>query len=229
MNTEEIKERFNSAAEDYDSRRRILIPCFDDYYETMTGFLSGIIPEPESILDLGAGTGLLSKFWFNYFKNSKYTLVDVADQMMEVAKKRFHELTNFNYIIADYSKDFPKGNYDLISSALSIHHLSDDEKLNLYKKIFKALPSKGYFVNFDQFNGNTELMTDLYNNWWYEHIKDSGITGYEKNTWAERRKADKENSVEESIEMLNEAGFQIVECIYRYMKFGVIFAIKSGI
>jgi tRNA (cmo5U34)-methyltransferase len=228
MNTEEIKERFNSAAEEYDSRRRILIPCFDDYYETMTNFLSSIIPEPKSILDLGAGTGLLSKFWFNHFKNSKYTLVDVADQMMEIAKKRFQGLTNFNYLIADYSKDFPKGTYDLISSALSIHHLSNEDKLNLYKSIFNQLPDKGYFVNFDQFNGNTKLMTDLYNNWWYEHIKNSGITGYEKNSWSERRKVDKENSVEESIKMLKEAGFKIVECVYRYMKFGVIFAIKSS-
>jgi tRNA (cmo5U34)-methyltransferase len=226
MNTEEIKERFNSAAEEYDSRRRNLIPCFDDYYETMTNFLSNVISEPKSILDLGAGTGLLSKFWFNHFKNSTYTLVDVADQMMEVAKKRFQGLTNFKYITADYSKDFPKGNYDLISSALSIHHLSDNDKLNLYNKVFKDLPAKGYFVNFDQFNGNTKQMTDLYNNWWYQHIKNSGITGYEKNSWTERRKVDKENSIEESIEMLKVAGFQNIECIYRYMKFGVILAIK---
>lgn len=228
MNTEEIKERFNSAAEEYDSRRRILIPCFDDYYETTTKFLSSIIPEPKAILDLGAGTGLLSEFWFKHFKNSVYTLVDVADQMMEVAKKRFWGLTNFNFIIADYSKDFPKGNYDLITSALSIHHLTDEDKLNLYKLIFKQLPTKGYFVNFDQFNGNTKLLTDFYNNYWYEHIKNSGISDYEKSSWSERRKVDKENSVEKSIDILKEAGFKIVECVYRYMKFGVIFAIKSG-
>ncbi len=227
MNTEEIKERFNIAAEEYDSRRRILIPCFNDYYETMINFISSVIFEPESILDLGAGTGLLSKFWFTHFKNSKYTLVDIADQMLEVAKKRFQGLTNFKYIIADYSKDFPQGNYNLISSALSIHHLSDDEKANLFKKIFKELPAKGYFVNFDQFNANSKLMTDFYNSWWYEHIKMSGISGYEKNNWVERRKIDKENSIEESIEMLKEAGFKIVECLYQYMKFGVIIAIKS--
>ena len=71
MNAEEMKERFNATAEEYDSRRRILIPCFDDYYETMVNFLSTVIPEPKSILDLGAGTGLLSKFWLNHYKNTK--------------------------------------------------------------------------------------------------------------------------------------------------------------
>jgi tRNA (cmo5U34)-methyltransferase len=147
---------------------------------------------------------------------------------MEVAKKRFQGLPNFNYIIADYSKDIPRGNFDLISSALSIHHLSEDKKFNLYKKIFEKLPSHGYFVNFDQFNGNSKLMTDSYNNWRFEHIKNSGISGYEKNSWTERRKIDKENSIEETIKMLKEVGFKTVECIYRYMKFGVILAIKNG-
>ncbi len=226
METEEIKKRFNSAAEEYDSRRRILIPCFADYYETMTGFLSDLMSEPRSILDLGAGTGLLSQFWFNHFRNSKYTLVDVADQMMDVAKKRFDGLNNFSYVIADYSREMPEGNYDLISSALSIHHLPDEDKLSLYKKIYGQLQDTGYFVNFDQFNGNTKLITDSYNNWWYQHIKNSGITDYEKSSWTERRKVDKENSIEETIEMLKEAGFETVECIYRCMKFGVIFAIK---
>lgn len=228
MNAEEMKERFNATAKEYDSRRRILIPCFDDYYETMVNFLSTVIPEPKSILDLGAGTGLLSKFWLNYYKNSKYTLIDVADQMMEVAKKRFQGLTNFNYIIADYSKDIPKGNFDLISSALSIHHLSEDEKFDLYRRIFKKLPPNGHFVNFDQFNGNSKLLTDSYNNWWFAQIKKGGISEFEKNSWTERRKIDKENSIEETIDMLKKVGFETVECIYRYMKFGVILAVKRA-
>lgn len=180
MNAEEMKERFNATAEEYDSRRRILIPCFDDYYETMVNFLSTVIPEPKSILDLGAGTGLLSKFWLNHYKNSKYTLIDVADQMMEVAKKRFQGLTNFKYIIADYSKNMPKGNFDLISSALSIHHLSEDEKFDLYRKIFEKLPPNGHFVNFDQFNGNSKLLTDSYNNWWFTQIKKVEYQGTRK-------------------------------------------------
>jgi tRNA (cmo5U34)-methyltransferase len=227
MNIEDIKERFNSAADEYDSRRKFFIPCFDDYYETMIRFLSTSISEPESVLDLGAGTGLLSKFWFNHFKNSRFTLVDIADQMLEVAKKRFHGLGNFQYITGDYSKDLPQGNYDLITSALSIHHLSNNEKADLFKMIFSKLPPKGYFINFDQFNATSGLINNMFNTWWYGHIKTSGVPGYEKINWSERRKADKENSIEESIGMLKEVGFEIAECIYQYMKFGVVVAIKS--
>ncbi len=30
----DIQEAFNTAAADYDRLRRILIPCFDDFYKT---------------------------------------------------------------------------------------------------------------------------------------------------------------------------------------------------
>lgn len=228
MDTKEIRECFDCAAEEYDSQRKKFIPCFDDFYETIINFLAGTMPEPKSILDLGAGTGLLSKFWLVHFKKSKYTLVDVSGQMLELAEKRFQGSANFNYVISDYSKNFPQGNYDLISSALSIHHLSNEDKAELYGKIFKELPDNGYFINFDQFNADSGFMNGYYNTWWYDIVQKSGLPESENSAWLERRALDRENTIEETITMLKKTGFKIVECIYRYMKFGVVAAIKSA-
>jgi ubiquinone/menaquinone biosynthesis C-methylase UbiE len=228
MDTKGIRECFDCAAEEYDSQRKKFIPCFDDFYETIIDFLADSMPEPKSILDLGAGTGLLSKFWFAHFKKSKYTLVDVSEEMLKLAEKRFQESANFNYLIDDYSKNFPQGSYDLISSALSIHHLPDEDKMELYRKIFKELPDNGYFINFDQFNANSKVMNDRYNTWWYNIVRKSGLPESENSGWLERRALDRENTIEETITMLKKTGFRIVECIYRYMKFGVVAAIKSG-
>ena len=49
----------------------------------------------------------------------------------------------------------------------------------------------------------------------------------EINKWLERRKIDKENSIEKSINLLRDIGFRYVDCVYRYMKFGIIIAIKE--
>lgn len=59
-----IDAQFNLIAEEYDCNRRKFIPCFDDYYENSTKFIISSIKKPKKVLDLGAGTGLLSYYWY---------------------------------------------------------------------------------------------------------------------------------------------------------------------
>lgn len=51
------------AAKEYDTNRKRFIPCFDDYYINSTRLILSNIKTPESVLDLGAGTGLLTYYW----------------------------------------------------------------------------------------------------------------------------------------------------------------------
>jgi tRNA (cmo5U34)-methyltransferase len=226
MKTDIIANRFNQIANKYDEQRRYFIPCFDDYYKTCTSFLSAIKNDFKSILDLGAGTGLLSKYLFDNFPNAQFTLVDVSDQMLEIARKRFSGLKNFKFIISDYSKELPGNKFDLITSALSIHHLHDDNKLELYSAIYNKLEDNGYFLNLDQFNASSGIVNKSYTEWWYDYIKQSISPEMKDGSWQQRRELDKENTVPETINFLNEAGFKTVECIYSFMKFSVILAIK---
>jgi tRNA (cmo5U34)-methyltransferase len=222
-----IKDRFNLVAQKYDNQRRFFIPCYDDYYQTSISFLSSLKSDFNSILDLGAGTGLLTKFLYDEFPNAKYTLVDISDQMLEIAKQRFANIDNFYFQILDYSKEFPnKNQFDLIASALSIHHLDNDSKSFLYSNIYKNLPENGYFINLDQFNASSDFIDKKYNKYWYDFIGQSGITEQERESWLSRRELDKENTISETKTLLEQIGFRQVECIYSYMKFGVILAIK---
>jgi len=50
-------------ASEYDLSRRRLIPCYDLFYATAADLAAWSIKVPSpAILDLGAGTGLLSEF-----------------------------------------------------------------------------------------------------------------------------------------------------------------------
>ena len=62
MKTNEITSRFNQIAQDYDEQRRFFVPRFDDFYGACTEFLATIKPDVKQILELGAGTGLLTKY-----------------------------------------------------------------------------------------------------------------------------------------------------------------------
>ena len=222
----DIKTQFNLIAEEYDKNRRKFIPCFDDYYKTTTKFIASNIEQPKRILDLGAGTGLLSYFWYLNYPESEYVLVDIADDMLNVARKRFAGIDNMSYQVLDYSSGLPDGDFDVIASALSIHHLEHEEKEKLFAQIYDKLPTGGLFINYDQFCAGQPKMNDWFNSYWENQLENSGLTDNDISLWKERRKLDKECSVEEEIEMISKCNFKTVKCVYAYQKFAVIVAIK---
>jgi tRNA (cmo5U34)-methyltransferase len=69
-------------------------------------------------------------------------------------------------------------------------------------------------------------MNDYYVKWWHNYIINNLPDDNEDKQWLKRRELDKENTITESIELLKTIGFKKVECIYSFMKFGVILAIK---
>ena len=217
-----IDEQFNLIAQEYDVNRRRFIPCFDDFYEGTTQFIASNIIEPKRILDLGAGTGLLSNFWYQCFPKAEYVLVDIAGEMLEVARKRFAGLENVSYQIMDYSKELPKEEFDVIVSALSIHHLEDENKKELFSRIYDKLPSGGLFINYDQFCAGTAEMNLWFDSFWEKQLETSGLSSLDLERWKERRKLDRECSLEDEIDMLQKSGFREVKCIYSHQKFSVV-------
>ncbi|MCH5276113.1 MAG: class I SAM-dependent methyltransferase [Lachnospiraceae bacterium] len=222
-----IEEQFNLIAKEYDANRRKFISCFDDYYDGTTKFVAANITMPKRILDLGAGTGLLTSFWYRQFPETEYILTDIAEEMLKVAKERFTGLDNISYRAMDYTKELPKEDFDTIISALSIHHLENEQKQALFTRIYEKLPAKGMFVNYDQFCAETPFMSDWINAYWEKQILLSGLSDKDIELWKERRKLDREVSVEKEIAMLKKSGFQVTECVYSYQKFSVIVAIKG--
>lgn len=221
-----IEEQFNLVAKEYDANRKRFIPCFDDFYEGTTHFIASNITQPERILDLGAGTGLLDYFWYKHFPQAEYVLTDIAGEMLEVAKKRFDGLTNVTYEILDYVKELPAKKFDVVMSALSIHHLEDSDKQELFTRIFNKLPEGGLFINYDQFCAGSVEMNVWFDSFWENQIKTSGLSELDIERWQGRKKLDRECSLEEEIEMLQKSGFREVKCIYSHQKFSVIAAIK---
>ncbi len=221
-----MESQFNRIAREYDSGRRKFIPCFDDYYDSTTAFVAAGIPKAERILDLGAGTGLLSFFYLRHFPQAEYVLVDVAHEMLAVARERFDGMRNVRCLAGDYSRELPDGNFDLIVSALSIHHLEDASKQDLFRRIYDKLSDGGLFVNYDQFCADTPEMTEWFDSYWIAQLHKNGLSEAELSRWEERRMLDCECSVPAEIAMLKNSGFPHVNCLYAQLKFCVIAAKK---
>lgn len=221
-----IEEQFNLVAQEYDLNRRKFIPCFEDYYVGTTEFLAANIPQPRRVLDLGAGTGLLTYYWYQKYPKSEFLLVDIAEEMLKVAQRRFSGLDNVSCRIMDYTAGLPEEDLDVIVSALSIHHLEDDEKKRLFARIYDKLPTGGTFVNYDQFCAGQDPINRWFDSFWENQLEHSGLSDKDIELWRERRKLDRECSVEEETDMLRRCGFSVVNCVYSCRKFAVITAVK---
>ena len=222
----DIERQFNRIANEYDQNRRKFINCFDDFYAGATDLIAHNIPAPKSILDLGAGTGLLSYYWFQHYPEANFVLADIADEMLDVARKRFSGMENVSYQVLNYMDKLPGGDFDVVASALSIHHLEDADKRKLFSRIYEILPSGGLFVNYDQFCAEQPEINRWINGYWENQLEQSGLTDHDFALWRERRKLDRECSVAWEIEMLSRSGFREAGCVYACQKFAVVAAIK---
>src|SRR5579862_697182 len=134
----DIKEQFGHVSKKYDSQRRHLIPCFDDFYSACLPLVKSLT-HAKKVLDIGAGTGIFSQFIYDVNPDLQFTLADLSSQMLEIARERFEGESNFEFVELDLSRDSLPGKFDLIISSLAIHHLEDADKIKLYKNIYKAL------------------------------------------------------------------------------------------
>lgn len=226
MERKSIINRFNENASQYDSQRRKLIPCFDDFYSIPVSIINIPTSQP-TVLDIGSGTGLMSSCILEKYPEAKMTLIDLSDKMMEIAKDRFSGRSNINYVTDDYTTHEFHGKFDIIVSSLSIHHLTDEEKKNLYRRVYTLLNEGGFFVNADQVLGQTPFIETLYKNDWNYKIENSGLSQEEIASAHERTKLDKMSTLEDQLNWLKDSGFEDVDCVYKYYNFVVMFARKG--
>lgn len=220
-----VKEKFDDYARQYDAQRRMLIPCFNDFYSIAVSLAETDKQNP-AILDVGAGTGLLSSMVLQKFPVARLTLIDISEKMLEVARERLKDAAGVIYIVDDYTKHRFDNTYDIVLSSLSIHHLPDEQKKQLSQTIYSILNPGGVFINADQVLGSTPFLETLYKKDWKRKVENSALTTEDLQSAYERTKLDKMARLEDQLNWLEEAGFSDVDCVYKYFSFVVMFGRK---
>ncbi len=226
---EAVRNAFNADAQIYDRSRRQMVPCFDELY----GTAADLIPFPKDrafdVLDLGAGTGILSQFIAAKFSQAKILLADIAPEMLKLAQERFARESGevnsrLRYVLLDHGQDPIPGSFDAIVSGLSIHHLEHDEKRALFARIYAALREGGIFVNAEVILGESDDIERRANAEWMRAARDAGATESDLAAAIERQKHDRCATLDAQMNWLRETGFREVSAAYR----NLIFAVYSG-
>lgn len=225
---EAVRKLFDEAAQAYDGQRRQLIPCFDDFYGTAALLVRTDRSSP-SILDLGAGTGLLTAWIAARVPKARFTLMDFSESMLRQAQARFAGMEErMRYVQCDYAAAPLGGKYDYIVSSLSIHHLTHEAKRELFRKIADALTDGGVFINADQVAGESPFYDAYYRERWEESVMATGLDPAAFEASKERRKLDINAKLGDQLAWLREAGFAEADCVYRHYDFAVFHARKGN-
>ena len=149
-------------ASEYDISRRRLIPCYDLFYATAAELAARSLKiKAPVILDLGAGTGLLSEFIIQKVGNATLYLLDESTDMLSKAQQRLVRYQP-KIFIRSMTDSLPEGEFHAIISSLAIHHLADEDKRSLFERIYQSLAPGGVFINGEQILGNTAWQQSLY-------------------------------------------------------------------
>ncbi|MEG4864569.1 MULTISPECIES: class I SAM-dependent methyltransferase [unclassified Microcoleus] len=220
MNLNYVREEFEQRAFDYDS----LIPRLIPHYREQQDLILQLIPFETNaniqVLDLGAGTGILSALILQAFPQAKVLAFDMAENMLKICQTNLSAFgKRLRLQQGNFAEDDFGSGYDLVVSGLAIHHLDSAGKQQLFHQLFQSMNPEGILLIRDIVTGATPKLTEQYEKLWRQYMKASGE---DDAAWFQNYlKEDIPSSVEEQTKWLAEAGFADAACHWRYLNFAV--------
>jgi tRNA threonylcarbamoyl adenosine modification protein (Sua5/YciO/YrdC/YwlC family) len=118
------------------------IPAYDEFQDTAA---QAAAIGARRILELGTGTGETA--WRLLERNPEATLVglDESESMLSAARARL-PADRVSLRVGRLQDPLPEGEFDLVASALCVHHLDGAEKRDLFARVRRRLVRGGRFV-----------------------------------------------------------------------------------
>jgi tRNA (cmo5U34)-methyltransferase len=118
------------------------VPDYDRVQDELARATDGV--EARRVLELGTGTGVTSRRVLERHPSAELTGVDSSEHMLAVA-----DLPGADLRLQDLRDELPEGPFDLVFSALAIHHLDGPGKGDLFARVAAVLAPGGRFVMAD--------------------------------------------------------------------------------
>jgi tRNA (cmo5U34)-methyltransferase len=225
-----VRNVFDREAPEYDRTARASMPGYLDLHRTLVGGIPFVRTRAFRVLELGVGTGTLSSLVLEEFPHAHLTGVDLSPRMIDRAQRKLRPFRGRIELVAGDIAEFEKRPYDVVVSALAIHHLTDPEKWRLFRRVFGCLPPGGYFGDADD-----HLAEDpMFDTRWAQIATSLSEAGATKGTgwtspqavWHEHERYDHPSTMGAEVAALERAGFSHVGVPWRFFGQAVVWAYK---
>ena len=122
-----MSAQFHSQPETYLEQIRVDVPRFDELQDAA---VAAIPFPPRRVLELGIGTGETTRRLLSAHPEAQVTGLDSSPEMVFRARELVGDVQ-----LARMEDPLPDGPWDLVLSVLSVHHLTDDEKHLLFRRV----------------------------------------------------------------------------------------------
>jgi tRNA (cmo5U34)-methyltransferase len=226
LTRDEVKARFDrETAEAYSQQDPVYLPEYAFALGLVVEALSAALPPNPRILDLGAGTGNLSRRVLAGIPDSHVTLVDFSDNMLASSKMVLAGFEGRYDIISQdfFQADFPAGSVQGVVASFAIHHARGEaEYLSLYRKIHSWLAPGGTFACCDVLEGGSDRWTRINEEGWQAHLISVDFSQEQiDQILSNYHSEDTPISLPQHLALLKEAGFAEVDVLWKKYNFGV--------
>ncbi|KAL5341011.1 S-adenosyl-L-methionine-dependent methyltransferase [Aspergillus crustosus] len=168
------------------------------------------------VLDLGSGYGWFCRWAVEEGLAGKVHGVDISGKMLKRARETTPESYGITYEKADLdSITLAKGAYDVVYSSLTLHYLSDLERL--FQSIHETLKSKGRLV----FSIEHPVYTAPHEEKWHQTeseeeywlLNDYGAEGERVRNWLGQDVKKFHRSIQTYLTLLIKTGFNLVDFV----------------
>lgn len=122
-----MSAQFHMDPENYLDQIRAEVPRYDELQEAT---IEAIPFGPGRVLELGVGTGETTRRLLERHPDAEVTGLDAQPEMVFAARELGIEAR-----LARMEDPLPDGPWDLVLSVLSVHHLNDEQKRDLFRRV----------------------------------------------------------------------------------------------
>jgi tRNA (cmo5U34)-methyltransferase len=157
------------------------IPGYEELQEAVAAATRGV--RATRVLELGTGTGETALRVRALHPEAGWVGIDASEPMLARARER---LPDADLRLQRLEDELPRGPFDLLVSALAVHHLDGAGKRELFSRVARVVEPGGQFVLGDVVVPSAGEEGPIYIDW----------------------EMDKPDSVEDQLAWLGEAGFE---------------------
>ncbi|MFA6358649.1 MAG: methyltransferase domain-containing protein [Candidatus Omnitrophota bacterium] len=217
-----IKEHFEKEAAVFDKIFFNVIPRYEEMMQALVDALPFNKRDKLDIIDLGCGTGNLSKKIISAYPKARISCIDMAQNMLKMAQAKLKDNPNVTFYLADICNFDYRDKYDCIAASMVLHHVEGEDKPRFYRKIYNSLSRGGVFFCIDIFISPDSHLQKLSMDKWRAFMRANGLPIKRVNDMiARHQREDRPVVFTDELAIMRRAGFRCADVVLKHYNFAV--------